>query len=156
MIIWRQKGIEIHKYIEYSIQKTKKYMVVLEKYPCECIEELRAREGEWIRQMGTLNQKVAGREIQGWYQDNKEECKVKMAEYREQNRETIRQREKEYRDNNLEKVREQDRERYKQNPEKRKENVKQWVGKNQEYVRERARIYRENHREELRGTKRKK
>ncbi len=34
---------------------------LIEDYPCSDKYELRQREGYWIRQMGTLNMKVAGR-----------------------------------------------------------------------------------------------
>ena len=37
------------------------YIELIENYPCECKEEMAAREGYWIRQIGTLNATVAGR-----------------------------------------------------------------------------------------------
>ena len=36
-------------------------MELIEDHPCENIEQLRAREGHFIRQFGTLNAKIAGR-----------------------------------------------------------------------------------------------
>lgn len=123
------------------------YIELIEHYPCNSKEELTAREGEWIRTIGTLNQKVAGRNAKTWYQDNVEEQKGKMAEYRENNREIIRQKEKEFRDNNLERVREQDRQRYREDPEKRKAYVKEWKDRNPEYNTEYSKRWRENNKE---------
>ena len=109
------------------------YIELIAHYPCETKEELVAKEGEWIRNIGTLNQIVAGRSKKDWYEDNKKEHLEKMATYRVENRETIRQKKKEHRDANIEVIREKDRQRYKDDPEKRKANVKQWRDKNPEY-----------------------
>ena len=46
---------------------------LLQKYACESKEELRAKEGEWIRQIGTLKSRIAGRDGEKWYKDNREE-----------------------------------------------------------------------------------
>ena len=48
------------------------YIELIEKYPCECRDELRAREGTWIRQIGTLNARIEFRSKEEWYNDNKE------------------------------------------------------------------------------------
>ena len=109
------------------------YIELIALYPCETKEELVAKEGEWIRKIGTLNQKVAGRTSKEWYEDNNDECLKKMAIYRAENRETIRQNEKAHRDDNIEVIRERDRQRYKNDPEKKKAYVKQWRDKNPEY-----------------------
>ena len=37
------------------------YIELIENYPCNDVYELRAREGYYIREIGTLNTKVAGR-----------------------------------------------------------------------------------------------
>ena len=37
------------------------YIELIENYPCNDIYELRAREGYYIREIGTLNTNVAGR-----------------------------------------------------------------------------------------------
>ena len=37
------------------------YIELIENYPCNNCEELRAREGFYIREIGTLNKQVAGR-----------------------------------------------------------------------------------------------
>ena len=40
------------------------YINLLEKYPCNDIEELRAKEGEWIDKIGNLNANLAGKTLQ--------------------------------------------------------------------------------------------
>ena len=48
------------------------YIELIEKYPCENKEELRKREGFFIREMGTLNSCIAGRSKKDWTIDNHE------------------------------------------------------------------------------------
>ena len=129
------------------------FIELIENYPCENKEELNAREGEWIRKIGTLNQKIAGRNSKGWYEDNREEHNQKTKEYRNNHREEIMQLQKEYRQKHQEQINEYDRDRYKNNPERNeqvKARVKKWREENSEYVKERARKYREGNREKLR------
>ena len=44
-----------------ELDKNSFYIELLENYPCTTKEELRAREGHYIREMGTLNKYIAGR-----------------------------------------------------------------------------------------------
>ena len=44
---------------EYGIENF--YIELIEAYPCENIENRRKREGHFIREVGTLNKRVAGR-----------------------------------------------------------------------------------------------
>ena len=37
------------------------YIELIEYYPCESLEQLRRKEGHYIREMATLNHKIAGR-----------------------------------------------------------------------------------------------
>ena len=76
------------------------YIELVEEYSCENIEQLRKREGEIIREMGSLNHKIAGRT---------------KAEYG-----------KEYKAKNKDKINERRNERRKENPEKTKEEYKKW------------------------------
>ena len=48
------------------------YIEMLEEYPCENVEQLRKKEGECIRQYGTLNMKIEGRTLKQYYIDHKE------------------------------------------------------------------------------------
>ena len=67
-------------------------------YPCNSKEELLQKEGEVIREMGTLNVVINGRTCKEWNDDNKEYQKQKKKEYREnpENREYLLQQKKEY------------------------------------------------------------
>ena len=51
------------------------YIELIENYPCNNIEELTAKEGEWIRAIGTLNQVVAGRTDKQYYDEHRERIK---------------------------------------------------------------------------------
>jgi hypothetical protein len=50
-------------------------------YPCNSMDELRQKEGEYIQSIGTLNCLVAGRSWKQYYQENKETIKQKVKEY---------------------------------------------------------------------------
>ena len=63
------------------------YIELMEKYPCSDVEELRAKEGEWIRQIATLNSRVAGRTPEQYRKDNEEHYKSYNKNRYEQNKE---------------------------------------------------------------------
>ena len=48
------------------------YIELFENFPCNSKEELNKREGEIIREIGTVNKQIAGRTDKEWYKDNKE------------------------------------------------------------------------------------
>ena len=58
---------------------------LIEYYPCATIEELQAKEGEWIRKIGTLNRQIAGRSLKQWLEDNKDINSEKAKLYRQNN-----------------------------------------------------------------------
>jgi hypothetical protein len=78
------------------------YIELYEDYPCERKDQLSQREGQVIREIGTLNTRIAGRTIQEWNEDNQE----KIQEYRENHKETKKEFNKEYYQNNKEKLKE--------------------------------------------------
>jgi hypothetical protein len=53
------------------------HIYLVENCPCENREQLRRREGYWIKKIGTLNELIAGRTRAEYYQDNYE----KLTEY---------------------------------------------------------------------------
>ena len=57
----RGKCLLYQKMREHGVEHF--FITLIEKYPCNDVEELRAKEGEWIEKIGTLNMKVAGRTI---------------------------------------------------------------------------------------------
>lgn len=123
------------------------YIELIESYPCNSIEELRAKEGEYIRAIGTLNDRIAGRNSQGWYQDykekvkthqklyndsNKEHIKEANKAYYELNKEQISERRKQYRDENKEKIQERMKTYYELNKDRIHKQVSEWRLKNAE------------------------
>ena len=65
------------------------YIELIEAHPCETNEELRKREGQFIRGFGTLNKRIEGRAQQEYIEDNRETILARQKEYREANRERL-------------------------------------------------------------------
>ena len=76
------------------------YIELIETYPCNNTDELHKREGEWIRQMGTLNQIVSGRTTQQYRADNKDKLREQNLQYKKQNKDTLRGQSQQYREQN--------------------------------------------------------
>jgi Zn-finger nucleic acid-binding protein len=68
------------------------YIELYEDFPCENREHLNKREGEVIRQIGTLNMCIAGRTKQEYRQENKEKIKENDKQYRQENQYKIKER----------------------------------------------------------------
>ena len=70
---------------EYGIENF--YIELIEPYPCKNNEELRKREGHYIREFGTLNKNIAGRSQQEYsrdrHQNNREKELARSKEYRQ-------------------------------------------------------------------------
>ena len=75
------------------------YIELYEEFPCENKEQLTKREGEVIREIGTLNQVVAGRSAKEYFQYNKEKIKEKARQYYKDNNDEILEKKKEYYNN---------------------------------------------------------
>ena len=67
------------------------YIELIEAYKCNSKEELLAKEGEWIRRVGTLNKQIAGRTKQQWEADEHERRMKQMKEYREQHEKELKE-----------------------------------------------------------------
>lgn len=76
------------------------YIELYENFPCENREQLNKREGEIIRLIGNLNYNIAGRNLQEYYQDNKDKLKHNISVYKNDNKEKIDKSNKEYRQKN--------------------------------------------------------
>ncbi len=85
-----------------EIGKEHFYIELYESYNCNSKEELNRREGEVIREIGTLNNNITGRtrkeyrndnkkHYKEWCEDNKEQLKVYNLEYKKENKERIKQ-----------------------------------------------------------------
>ena len=73
------------------------YIELIENFPCTDIYELKAREGHYIRQIGTLNKTIEGRTNKEWAESHKEQIKKRKKQYYENNKEHIEQ----YKNNNI-------------------------------------------------------
>ena len=60
---------------------------LIENYPCSTREESRAKEGEWIRKIATLNKQIAGRDSKGYYDDNAEMLRQESKEHKAEHKE---------------------------------------------------------------------
>ena len=92
---------------------------LIENYPCEDIYQLRQREGYFIREIGTLNEKVAGREHK---------------EYRESNKDKIKEKNQEYKEKHKERLSEHKKEKYKENHEQELEKLKKYREENKDVL----------------------
>jgi len=78
------------------------YIKLVEEFPCENRTELFAREGVWIRELGTLNGKIEGRSQKEWREENREKELERHKKYREENREKELERSKKHYEENRE------------------------------------------------------
>ena len=108
---------------KYGIEKCK--IELVELFPCNSLEELRAREGYYIRNNNCVNKNIPDRNSSERYDDNKEQILERNKQYREDNKEQILERNKQYNEENkeyiLERQRKYNKENKKQISEKRKE-----------------------------------
>ncbi len=70
------------------------------EYPCEDKYQLRQKEGEYIRNLGTLNCYIAGRDNKQYKDDYKEKIDKYHKDYREINKELMAQKDKAYYEKN--------------------------------------------------------
>jgi hypothetical protein len=107
---------------------------LIEYFPCETKEQLHAREGQLIRQLGTLNCKIEGRTKNEYNEDNKEDILEKQKQYYEAHKAEILEKQKQY---------------YEANKEALAEKKKQWYEAHKEDILEKNEQYRETHKEAL-------
>ncbi len=72
------------------------YIELYELFPCNSKNELEQREGEIIRLIGTLNEKVAGRDKKQYYFENIDKIKTHREQHYIENREAIREKQHQY------------------------------------------------------------
>ena len=69
----RQQNTHTHDPLYQHMDKLGRdnfYIEFIETYHCNIEEGLAAKEGEWIRRIGTLNKRVAGRTKKQWGNHN--------------------------------------------------------------------------------------
>jgi hypothetical protein len=72
------------------------YIELYEDCPCDRKEQLTQREGQVIREIGTLNKEIAGRTRKEWRKDNKDHIQEQKKEYYQANKNHILEKQKEY------------------------------------------------------------
>jgi vacuolar-type H+-ATPase subunit I/STV1 len=106
------------------------FIELIEECPCENVEHFRKREGELIRQSGTLNKKIEGRSKSEYMKiydaTHKEQNEEKRRRYIEKNRDQILERRRELRQLNSEQKKKQDKIYYNKNKDKIYERTKEW------------------------------
>jgi len=120
----------------YELNVENFYIELIENFPCNDVYELRAREGYYIREIGTLNKNVAGRthrESVDVYQNNNiEKHKEYKKQYWDTHKEKYNEEKRKYRLDNKDEVNEQRRSRYQEN----KEISKAYYNKNKERIKQ--------------------
>ncbi len=95
----------------YSLMReigTERFCIYLiEEFPCDNKYELSQREGYWIREIGTLNQRIETRTSHEYRQDNKDTIQLKKKEYYAKHADLEKERKKQYYKENKEKFKEQ-------------------------------------------------
>ena len=78
--------------------------VIIQNICCENREELREIEGNFIKNIGTLNCKIAGRSQKKYQEDNKDKISKKAKQYYEDNKNKITENRKQYYEDNKNKI----------------------------------------------------
>ena len=125
------------------------YIELVEKYPCESLEELRAKEGEWIRKRGTLNKCVAGRSREQYREDNKEQIRETKQQYWINNKEQLTEKNNQYYYDNKEPIQEQRKEYYQNHKLEFYERNKRSQENNRDKLREYHKEYKQNNLEQI-------
>ena len=111
-------------------------MVLVEKYPCNDVLELKQRERYWIDELrAELNKIIPSRTYKEWYDDNKDKLRERKREYYRDNKNKIREKRKQYRENNKDKI---------------LEKKKAYREANKDKIREKKKAYREANKDKLR------
>ena len=88
------------------------YIELIKETPCDNKEQLRAIEGEYIRQSGTLNSQIAGRTRKEWQDEHIERKSQQNKINYQNNKPKVLERQKEYRENNPEEYKKQNKKSY--------------------------------------------
>jgi len=82
------------------------YIELYELFPCNSREELDKKEGEVIREIGTINKRIAGRSLKDYQKENYDKIKERNLNYKKDNYEKLREKKKEYYKKNANKIKE--------------------------------------------------
>jgi len=112
------------------------YIELIENFPCNDVYEFRAREGHFIREIGTLNKVIAGRTGKEWAEVHKEELKEYHKQYRDEHKECIKEKQKQHYENNKELILEKCKNYYEAHKEQINKTNKQYYEANKEHIKE--------------------
>ena len=133
----KENCMNIKLYLAVNNDWANWYIELYENYPCNNKNELFKREGEIIRQIGTLNSIIAGRDKKQYYVDNLDTIKEQQQKYHIDNAEKCREYKKEYYDNNAEYINKKSNHYYYNNIDRIKEHQQKYriehADKNKEY-----------------------
>jgi len=116
------------------------YIELYEDFPCERKEQLNKREGQVIREIGTLNKQISGRTNKEWREENKEQIKEKKKEHYGDNKEHYNKKNNEYYKLNKEQILEKQKEYYKDNKEHHNKKNNEYRENNKEKIKEHASV----------------
>lgn len=89
---------------KYGLENCK--IELVENYECKTKEELRQREGWYIKNNDCVNKRIPGRTQKEYYEDNKDNKKDNMKEYYEKNKDKIKELKKDYYEKSKDKIKE--------------------------------------------------
>jgi len=124
-------AVSLYSYIENN-DWSDFYIELYEAYPCNNRKELDRREGQVIREIGTINKCIAGRTMKEYYVDNPD----KLKNYYKDNADKIKEKVKNYQKNNADKIKEKVKVYRECNADIIKENAKQWRENNADIIKE--------------------
>jgi hypothetical protein len=123
---------------------------LVENFPCTTIDELRKREGYWIRELkATLNMKIAGRTPKDYRDEHKEEMKEYLKQYRKNNYEKLSKDQKIRRENNKDYIKEWKKQHYEANKGAIRAKHKEYREKHRDVVLEKKKRYYHQNREKI-------
>ncbi len=107
-------------------------MILLENVNCDSLDQLHAKEAEYIKSNKCINKVIPGRTIKEYCNDNKEIITEKRKIYVSKNKDAIQEKQKIYRENNIERIKERD----KQYKDAHKEQSKEYYNNRKDYLHE--------------------
>ena len=89
------------------------YIELYEDFPCDNKEQLEKREGEVIREIATINNRIAGRTRKEYRKENRDKLMEQCKQYYQDNRDEIAKKNKKYKEDNRDKILEKKKEKCK-------------------------------------------
>lgn len=101
----KYNNLKVYQFIRENGDWDNWRMILVEKYPCNDVDEAKARERYWIKELKpTLNSYEPCRTKKERYQDNKEQILEQKKEYYENNKQQIDEKHKEWYENNKQQI----------------------------------------------------